>query len=195
LRVSVLRDEAPAKEPRDRRKQGREGHRADDIRQGLVPQYQEYKRRCWTTGRCLAWRGRLFRKFALISSDEDPADLVSLVLTLASVGADTSWVEDHRNVEAWADTLLEQHRTTPGAGRGARRADHNALDREPLVMRLLIKLSVKLSGVPPDPEMLARMQQRRERFPTLQWVDTLFMWIAIVVLCAVVYAAFNLSFF
>jgi hypothetical protein len=29
-------------------------------------------------------------KLALISSDEDPADPVSVVLTLASVGADTS---------------------------------------------------------------------------------------------------------
>jgi hypothetical protein len=116
---------------------------------------------------------------------------VSLVLTLASVGADTSWVEDHKNVEDWADALLEQHRTTPGAGRGARRADPNPLDREPFTMRLLIKLSVKLSGEPPDPEMLARRQLSRERFPALQGVETVFMWIAIVVLCVVVYAAFN----
>jgi hypothetical protein len=101
-------------------------------------------------------------------------------------------VEDDKNVEDWADTLLEKHRTTPGAGRGARRADHNPVDREPFTMRLLIKLSVKLSGEPPDPEMLARMQRRRERFPVLlPWVDTAFMWIAIVVLCVVVYAAFN----
>jgi hypothetical protein len=130
-------------------------------------------------------------QFGLTSSDEDPADPVSLVLTLASVGADTSWVEDHRNVEDWADALLEQHRTTPGAGRGVRRADHNPLDREPFTMRLLIKLSVKLSGVPPDPEMLARMQRSRERFRVLRTVDTVLMWLAIVVLCVVVYAAFN----
>jgi hypothetical protein len=99
-------------------------------------------------------------------------------------------VEDHKNVEDWADALLEQHRTTPGAGRGARRADHNPLDREPLTMRLLIKLSVKLSGQPPDSEILERTQRRRERFPPLKGVDTVFTWIAILLLCVAVYAAF-----
>jgi hypothetical protein len=104
-------------------------------------------------------------------------------------------VEDHKNVEDWADALLEQHRATPGAARGDRRADHNPLDREPLTMRLLIKLSVKLSGEPPDPEMLERRQRRRERFPALKGVDTVLMWIAILILCVAVYAAFNVSFF
>lgn len=128
---------------------------------------------------------------ALISGDEDPADPVSLVLTLASVAADTSRVEDHKNVEGWADALLEQHRTTPGAGRGGRPADHNALDRVPFTMRLAIKLSAKLSGEPPDPEVVARMQPRRERFPVLQRVDTVLTWIAIAVFCVLVYAAFK----
>ena len=102
-------------------------------------------------------------------------------------------MEDHKNVEDWADALLEQHRTTPGAERGARRAKHNPLDRQPFGMRQLIKLSTKLSGQPPDPEMLARMQRRRERFPPLKplkWVDTVFTWIAILLLCVAVYAAF-----
>ncbi len=97
---------------------------------------------------------------------------------------------DHKNVEDWADTLLDQHRTSPGSGPDARGADHNPLDREPSMMRRLIKLSVQLSGEPPDPEMLARLQRRRERFPVLQRVDTVMAWIAIVVLCVVVYAAF-----
>jgi hypothetical protein len=134
---------------------------------------------------------RALPQIAQVSSDDNPADPASLVLTLASVGADTSGVEDHKNVEDWADALLEQHRTAPGARRGAPHADHDLLDREPFTMRLLIKLSVKLSGEPPDPEMLARRQRTRERFPTLRWVDTVVMWIAIVVLGVVVYAAFN----
>ena len=107
-------------------------------------------------------------------------------------------MEHHKNVEDWADALLEQHRTTPGAGREASRADYDPLDREPLMMRQLIRLSAKLSGQPPDPEMLARMQRSRERFPPLEplkWVDTVFTWISILVLCVVVYAAFNVSFF
>jgi hypothetical protein len=99
-------------------------------------------------------------------------------------------VEDHKNVEDWADALLEQHRTTPGERRGARRADRDPLNREPLTMRLLIKLSVRLSGQPPDPEMQERAQRRRERFPPLKGVDTVFTWIAILLLCVAVYAAF-----
>jgi hypothetical protein len=105
-------------------------------------------------------------------------------------------VEDHENVEDWADALLEQHRTTPDAGRGTRGADQNPLDREPIAMRLLVNLSVRLSGEPPDPEMLERGQRRRERFRALKGVDTVFMWIAVLLLCVAVYAAsFGPSFF
>lgn len=116
---------------------------------------------------------------------------MSLVLTLACASADTSYVDDDRSVEDWADALLEQHRMTTGARRGARRAERDLLERQPFTMRLLIKLSVKLSGVPPDPEMLARMQRSRERFRVLQGVDTALMWIAILVLCVAVYVAFS----
>jgi hypothetical protein len=85
-------------------------------------------------------------------------------------------VKDRKRVEEWADSLLDQHRTTP---RGRR--------DEPLMVRL----AAKLSGEPPDPAMLERLHRRRERHAVLQKLDTIVTLIGIIVLCVLFYAVFS----
>jgi hypothetical protein len=100
-------------------------------------------------------------------------------------------VDEHKKVEEWADALLEQHRTA--AGKSAARAAP-ADDSRSAVDGLLMRLSTKLSGQPPDPEIwerLRRLRRRRERFSFLARVEPVVTLIGIVVFCAIGYAAFS----
>jgi hypothetical protein len=102
--------------------------------------------------------------------------------------ADTSHVDEHKKVEEWADALLEQHRTAPRKSAAPTGDSHSAMDG------LLVQLSTKLSGQPPDPEIwerLRRLRRRRERFAFLARVEPVVTLIGVLVCCALVYAVYN----
>jgi hypothetical protein len=102
--------------------------------------------------------------------------------------ADTSHVDEHKKVEEWADALLDQHRTAPR--KDAARAIP-AGDSGSTVDGLLVPLSTKLGGQPPDPEMLERLRRRRESFAFLARIEPVVTFIGIVVMCALAYATFS----
>jgi hypothetical protein len=93
---------------------------------------------------------------------------------------------DDKKVEEWADALLDQHRTAPrkSAAR-ATPADGSAVDR------LITRLSTKLSGQPPDPEIWERLRRRRERFAFLAKAEPVVTFIGIVVSCVLAYVTFS----
>ena len=90
-------------------------------------------------------------------------------------------MDEPQNVEAWADALLEQHRTAPhgSAEAAARGADAASMRNDPLV-----KLATALSGEPPDPLMLERLQRSRKRHVAFQKIDTVVTIAGILLLCA-----------
>ena len=90
-------------------------------------------------------------------------------------------MDEPQNVEAWADALLEQHRTAPHASAeaAARGADAASMRNDPLV-----KLATALSGEPPDPLMLERLQRSRKRHVAFQKIDTVVTIAGILLLCA-----------
>jgi hypothetical protein len=81
-----------------------------------------------------------------------------------------------KNVDAWADALLDQHRTAPPGG------EHPAAN-DPLV-----KLATALSGESPDPLMLDRLQRRRARHATFVKAEAIVTIAGSLLLCAVGYA-------
>jgi hypothetical protein len=99
--------------------------------------------------------------------------------------ADTSHVDEHKKVEEWADSLLEQHRTAPRKSAAPADDSHSAMDG------LLMRLSTKLSGQPPDPEIWERIRRRRGRFSFLARVEPVVTLIGILVCCALAYAVYN----
>ena len=100
---------------------------------------------------------------------------------LPGTRADIPGVEEPRNVEAWADALLEQHRTAPPGSAEATEASAGAaaMRNDPLV-----KLATTLSGEPPDPLMLERLQRSRERHVAFQKMETVVTIVGILLLCA-----------
>jgi hypothetical protein len=90
-------------------------------------------------------------------------------------------VDQPRDVEAWADALLDQHRTAPAdsAERAAGGADIASVANDPLV-----KLATKLSGEPPDPLMLERLARSRQRHAAFQKIETVVTIVGILLLCA-----------
>lgn len=97
-------------------------------------------------------------------------------------------MDEHKKVEEWADALLEQHRTAPRKSAAPADDSHSPMDG------LLMRLSTKLSGQPPDPEIwerLRRLRRRRERFAFLARLEPMVTLLGVLVCCALVYAAFN----
>ena len=90
-------------------------------------------------------------------------------------------MDEPRNVEAWADALLEQHRTAP---RGSAEATEESAGAAAIRNDPLVKLATALSGEPPDPLMLERLQRSRERHVAFQRIDTVVTIIGILLLCA-----------
>jgi hypothetical protein len=88
-------------------------------------------------------------------------------------------VDEHRNVEAWADALLDQHRTTPPSG------------ELPVANDPLVKLATTLSGEPPDPLMLERLQRHRDRRINFAAFEAVFMLIGVVLLGAFAWAVLS----
>jgi hypothetical protein len=77
-------------------------------------------------------------------------------------------VEDKQDVNAWADALLDQHRSAPPPA-----ADPASTDDLPRGMRFLLRLG---GGPPPDPEMIERLRRASRRqayFANLEAVFTI----------------------
>lgn len=91
-------------------------------------------------------------------------------------------MEDKEKLEAWADALLDQHRSAPPPSREPVRIE----DLPPA-----IRLSVRLGGQVPDADMLERIRrlgERHRRFANLEAAATL---IGVVLLCAFAFAAYS----
>jgi hypothetical protein len=77
-------------------------------------------------------------------------------------------VDDRTDVEAWADSVLDQHRSTP------RRAnDPDRVDELPLAYRMALRRS---GAPPPDPVMVERILRasaRHRRFAAVESVFTI----------------------
>jgi hypothetical protein len=96
-------------------------------------------------------------------------------------------VKDRESVEEWADALLDQHRTAPRRKRGTGHAERGYLDGAPWMVRL----ASRLSGQPPDPEMLERARRRAKRHAVFERIDAIVTLVGIVALCVLFYAIFS----
>ena len=85
-------------------------------------------------------------------------------------------MDEHKNVEDWADALLDQHRT-----------DSSSMQDQPFVVRLL----TRLNGEAPDPLMLERFRRNRERSAGLVKAEAVVTMIGTVVLCVLAYAVYS----
>jgi hypothetical protein len=101
-----------------------------------------------------------------------------------------SYVDEHKKVEEWADALLDQHRTAPRESAGGAAP---AGDSSSAVDGLLMRLSTKLNGRPPDPEIRERMRGHRERYAPLARLEAVGAWISIAALCAAVFIVSSLA--
>jgi hypothetical protein len=55
----------------------------------------------------------------------------------------------------------------------------------------MVRLASKLSGQPPDPEMLERARRRAERHAAFEKLETIVTLIGIIVFCVLLYAVFS----
>jgi hypothetical protein len=85
---------------------------------------------------------------------------------------------DEKDVEAWADALLDQHRSAP-----PRKRDHGSpaasLDDLPAGMRMMIRLG----DGEPDADQIERLRRSSERLGRLQRIDAMINVIAVVAAC------------
>lgn len=88
-------------------------------------------------------------------------------------------MDDKENLEAWADALLDQHRSAPPPSR-----EPVAVEDLPPMMRL----SVRLGGEVPDREMVERMRRNAERHQRFAAIESVFMLVGVGLLCAFGYA-------
>jgi hypothetical protein len=100
-------------------------------------------------------------------------------------------VKDRQQVEEWADALLDQHRSAPredpGAGGGA---TSWADEHHPMV-----RLASRISGEPPDPEMLKRLGRKeaqwQARYGAIARLEPVMTFIGIAVTCVLAYAFYS----
>jgi hypothetical protein len=92
---------------------------------------------------------------------------------------------EKKDVDAWADALLDQHRTAPRRNRD--RDAGGSVEDLPAGMRMMIRLG---EGEP-DPEQIERLLRRSERLATLQKIDAVITVVSLVLLCAGAYVLFS----
>jgi hypothetical protein len=90
-------------------------------------------------------------------------------------------VDDVQDPEAWADTFLDQYRTTPRRDRERdREAAARALRDLPPVARWMLTRG----GREPDLETIERLQRNSRRHATFQKWEAIFTLIGVALLCA-----------
>lgn len=87
-------------------------------------------------------------------------------------------MDDKKNLDAWADAYLDQHRTAPAQARMSKAPPVPLEDLPPMV-----RLMAKVSGQEPDPEMLERLRRHQERHARVAKLNGTIMIVGLGLMC------------